>query len=354
MAISSKSPFLEECNSDQEAASNKMLYPEHPNVVTLHVESEIDIPFWYAIFRIFAPELKIKFNFVKHEGTGNEIRGKDYLLKRFNDDNQFVSDKSLICIDSDYDYLVSTTSNAKTVNSSKYIFQTYTYAIENYKCLPESLSCICVDATCNEEIEFDFEGFLRGYSEAIYELFIYTVYSKCKGIEELPINWKCDENIIFNGKQTDINDNGKAAINTIQIKTQKIADKIRENWMKKNRCFDVEIWQLKDNLENHYGVTSKNIYLFMNGHALEKVVQSALRMVVCKLKTKMHEKITDQNSVKKETKPNPHTRYEDAMPRFESLLKGSKAHFFHDCFLLKKIESDIKGYLEERNGKFDN
>ncbi len=53
--------------------------------------------------------------------------------------------RSLIaCVDSDYDFLLQgATNTSRKINRNKYIFQTYTYAIENYHCFAESLHEVC-------------------------------------------------------------------------------------------------------------------------------------------------------------------------------------------------------------------
>lgn len=75
--------------------------------------------------------------------------------------------RSLIaCVDSDYDFLLQgATNTSRKINRNRYIFQTYTYAIENYHCFAESLHEVCVQATLNDRSILDFNFYLKKYSE---------------------------------------------------------------------------------------------------------------------------------------------------------------------------------------------
>ncbi|TGO02534.1 hypothetical protein PN36_23425 [Candidatus Thiomargarita nelsonii] len=66
-------------------------------------------------------------------------RGKEEVLKIQ------AGEYLLLCVDSDYDYLLQdATEVSKRINQEPYIFQTYAYSIENYKCYAESLRGVCV------------------------------------------------------------------------------------------------------------------------------------------------------------------------------------------------------------------
>ena len=67
--------------------------------------------------------------------------------------------RSLIaCVDSDYDFLLQgATNTSRKINRSRYIFQTYTYAIENYHCFAESLHEVCVQVRLNVPFHFRFQ-----------------------------------------------------------------------------------------------------------------------------------------------------------------------------------------------------
>jgi len=138
-------------------------------IVRVFVENEDDIPFWKDIFDKFNLRTKI------HPASEISLaRGKKEVLKQKNRVGKFL----ILCVDSDYDYLLQGhTDNSKTINESPYIFQTYTYSIENYKCYAESLHRVMVRATLQDKQElFDYVRFLKEYSVIIYDLFIYSLH----------------------------------------------------------------------------------------------------------------------------------------------------------------------------------
>ena len=57
------------------------------------------------------------------------------------------------------------------------MFHTYAYAIENLQCYAPSLHDTCVAITLNDHRIFDFVDYLRQYSEAIFPLFVWSVWA---------------------------------------------------------------------------------------------------------------------------------------------------------------------------------
>lgn len=96
--------------------------------------------------------------------------------------------RSLIaCVDSDYDFLLQgATNTSRKINRNRYIFQTYTYAIENYHCFAESLHEVCVQATLNDRSILDFNSYLKRYSEIVYPLFSERLVLSPTGYLHLP------------------------------------------------------------------------------------------------------------------------------------------------------------------------
>lgn len=83
----------------------------------------------------------------------------------------------IACVDADYDYLLQgLTSTSQAVNYNPYVFHTYAYAIENLQCFAGSLHDVTVAVTLNDKNIFDFEEYLRQYSEAIFPLFVWNIW----------------------------------------------------------------------------------------------------------------------------------------------------------------------------------
>ncbi len=138
------------------------------NVIEIFVENEDDVPFWSHVFRQFYIPIRI------YPASKDSLaRGKEIVLKNLDRAGEFL----LLCVDSDYDYLLGeTTERSKQLNNNPFIFQTYTYSIENYKCFPEGLYQVVVETSLQDQQLFDFDDFIKRYSNIIYELFLYSFY----------------------------------------------------------------------------------------------------------------------------------------------------------------------------------
>ncbi|MDM8522004.1 DUF4435 domain-containing protein [Desulfococcaceae bacterium HSG8] len=320
---------------DYISASN-YFRPDIPkDQITVFVESEPDVPFWSRIFR------KCGFiNFkINPSVRGDSSRGKTVLIDIIKGDKNFLhfgkslrpSKLHLICMDSDYDYLLQEASdNFRLINQEgikDYVFQTYTYSIENYKCYAESLSDLCVEASHNNEFVFDFVQFMKEYSEIIYDLFLYS-FSFCK-------NGDSSFSIKDFGKCISLVDIIYDYTINIDILKQRVEEKI------KSFLIQIDMDELSENLQQ-LGLGKDNTYLFVNGHHIfDYVVFPILnRIAVKKLREKNRSEIEKCESATNENKK-----------RFSNLIKESdlKTLLNHNtdydsCFLMKKIKEDIERY----------
>jgi hypothetical protein len=350
------SEFLKEVDNDQEQAEN--LIEGEPGKVKLYVESDADIPFWYAIFKRFAPALRIEFDFYALSITAkpeepedntqkgeaeprHTVCGKDFLLNQVRLNKNFVGSHRLICVDSDYDYLVPETDNAMTIrDNNPYILQTYTYSTENYKCLAESLDCICVDATCSADQEFDFVRFLGEYSGIVYDLFLYSVYSRKKNFKK---TIECRGEVTL-GDSLNIHGNASSTLEKLKEKVKQLIEDID----KRNPEIKTEISTLRSELEER-GVAQKNAYLFIDGHKLfDGVVAPLLQQVVGKPKGEKHRQIrakAKESATDRETTGKWHQSYSEMTLDTRALLNVNKAHFYQACPPLDMIKQDIEDYL---------
>ena len=131
------------------------LYPKKARRrIIAYVESYDDIAFWRTLLEEFEDD-EHYFQVMLPSAT-SLAKGKKMVL--MNTLNTAELGRSLIaCVDSDYDFLLQgATNTSRKINRSRYIFQTYTYAIENYHCFAESLHEVCVQATLNDRSILDF------------------------------------------------------------------------------------------------------------------------------------------------------------------------------------------------------
>ena len=68
------------------------------------------------------------------------------------------------------------------VINNPYVFHTYAYAIENLQCYAPSLHDVTVAVTLNDHSIFNFEEFLKLYSESIHPLFVWSIWHYRQGI----------------------------------------------------------------------------------------------------------------------------------------------------------------------------
>ncbi len=175
--------LVENITSNYVQAANRFL-PDSRNVrrVVAYVESYDDIAFWRLLLEEFESDtlrfhVMLPTSYVETDGTSELQRGKKSAiyncLGRMSFGNNLIA-----CVDSDYDYLLqNSTKTSSIVNNSPYIFQTYTYSIENYLCYSGCLHHICVQSTLNDRRIIDFVSFLESYSRVIYPLFLWSVWA---------------------------------------------------------------------------------------------------------------------------------------------------------------------------------
>ena len=154
-------------------AANRLKPKKARNRIVAYVESYDDVSFWRSVFADFEDE---NFFFeVMLPSNKSLCKGKKSVL--MNKLGSRLGQNMVACVDSDYDYLLQgTTSTSRQINDSRYVFQTYAYAIENYQCYAESLHDACVMATLNDHALVDLEGFMTMYSQIAYPLFIWSVW----------------------------------------------------------------------------------------------------------------------------------------------------------------------------------
>ncbi|MCU0444651.1 MAG: DUF4435 domain-containing protein [Microscillaceae bacterium] len=289
--------------------------------VMVCTESENDEVFWQTIFAKFAPNLKISF-FYPHQTD----RGKKLILNLY---AQHLQSEFVLCIDSDYDYLLQNS----VICQNPFIFQTYANGRENYLCFAERLKNLAMQAGGLEEIDFDFEGFMTEYSKITFELFLYSVYFEKqaqRGFSQAEFN----QTIKLSGKI-------KARFGfqaELSALSQVIEGKIQEL---KSKYPTTEVVSLKTELQE-LGLKPENTYLFIDDHTIESITLVALRSAIENGKNEVIKKLRQlyQNDVKafQQNEAQYRTQFID----IETLMQENEG--FDNCFLLQKIQTDIQNF----------
>jgi uncharacterized protein YjgD (DUF1641 family) len=352
-------------SSDRQSAFNALRPKTTPRQILVYVEGFDDVSFWYNILSPYENQNNIKFKIQPYSNEENDkidnkfMDGKKGLQKLFGHTGR--GKYLIICLDSDYDYLFPEHSiKAKKINESDYIFQTYTYSIENLKCYSESLSGVCVQATQNTDEKIDFPAFFKNYSETIYPLFLWNLYFYSVKQEKKFTDDKFLEviKIIDTPK---LENNGKPVLDEIEKKVKEKIQKLQQEFPNDIKKIAHSLKTLKES-----GLLNSNAYLFIKGHALYDNVVLMLLKPLCRELISTHKeqikKLSEEEKKKlldkyaeelpedkiqkkaKKLKDDRDTNYKSTV-RIETLLSANDK--FKDCFLFKKIEKDIQVYLKE-------
>jgi hypothetical protein len=235
----------------------------------VHVEAAQDQRFWDTMFHHYVPRKRFHFIFHSRTWSGSLTSGVTQCLSF----TPYLSKDFFICIDSDYRYLMQ----ERGISIRNYIFQTYTYSIENHYCAAPGLDFVCERASGVQNGIFNFELFLQRYSEVIYELFLWYLFARSTGAFQLE-RWEFYQLIGLrrSGSYPDIKNNGKSEISLLNEKVQnKLRILKREHPM-------TDIEPLRKRM-NDLGVRPDNVYLFVRGHNLFDSVVAVGRKVCEKL-----------------------------------------------------------------------
>ena len=112
-------------------AANRLKPKKAKRRIVAYVESYDDVAFWRSVFADFEDENH--YFEVMLPSNKSLAKGKKSVL--MNQLGSRLGQNMVACVDSDYDYLLQgATATSRQINNSRYVFQTYAYAIENYQC----------------------------------------------------------------------------------------------------------------------------------------------------------------------------------------------------------------------------
>jgi Protein of unknown function (DUF4435) len=326
--------LLDNLNSDYWAASSALQPKNAPQKVLVYVESHEDVAFWRNILHSFESS-SVKFEINIPSVTSLE-KGKKAALAKSKDAGTHL----IICVDSDYDYLLQdTTEQSDTINSSKYIFQTYTYSLENLLCYSSSLHRVCVQATKNDNQLLDWEVLLVAYSQIIYKLFLWSVYFSLKQDTSTFTISDFNDTVKILDK-ADAANHFRTALEGLQ---RRVDAKLAE--LKSKFAAEVEsVERLSEQLKP-LGLDQDNTYLFVQGHTVkDNVVLMFLNPICAALKKEKETQIKDLAKGSKTQLTNELNHYRNQQSEHEVALNHNTE--FKDCFLYKKLHDDLTEYVK--------
>ncbi len=335
------SSLKDNLNSRYFEAANSLASKKGRQRIVAYVESYDDILFWRSVLSVFENERRY-FEVMLPSHKKLE-RGKKSVLMNFLDnggrrkaENKVLGDAMIACVDADYDYMLqNATAQSRQVLQNPYVFHTYAYAIENMQCYAPSLHDVCVMVTLNDHRIFDFQDYMRQYSEAIFPLFVWSVWAYRTG------NY---HHFTLSDMARVIDPGGFNVMDP-----QSSIDHLRKKVSSKVRQLQA---QFPDNKEAYLetkesvkalGVTPQTTYLYVQGHSLfDNVVVPILTKVCNRLRMERQEEI--QRTARHHTqKKNEMSCYEHSLQDIRQMLKKNMGYRFAPEFL--HIQQDMQDFL---------
>lgn len=315
-------------------AANRLTSKKARRRIVAYVESYDDIFFWRSVLSRFEND-KLYFEVMLPARSNHLERGKKAALM------SLVSDKvgrdMIACVDADYDYLIQgATFTSQKILDSKYVFHTYAYAIENLQCYAPSLHDVCVGVTLNDHSIFDMAEYLRQYSQAIFPLFVWSIWHYRNGSYGR-------FSILDFLKSIELGKFSLAsAENILQHLRKKVARKV-DTLRHENPGAKESYLAVKEDLKR-LGVTPDTTYLYIQGHHLfDKVVSPMMEKVCSAL---IHQRQTEiaHQSMHSTQRSNELSCYANSLSDVTTMLK--KNYGYQTSTHFNRILKDIEEYLE--------
>ncbi len=316
-------------------AAHKLYSKKARRRIVAYVESYDDIAFWRTLLEEFEDD-EHYFQVMLPSAT-SLAKGKKTVL--MNTLNTAELGKSLIaCVDSDYDFLLQgATATSRKVNRNKYIFQTYTYAIENYHCYADSLHEVCVQATLNDRYVLDFNKFMERYSEIVYPLFLWNVWF-----------YRMHDTYTFPMYEL----HGCTSLHDVSIKhpyrtlddVQKRVETKLSELRKRFPYYIDKVAELAKDLKN-LGLMPETAYLYMQGHHVMDNVVMKILTPVCILLRREREQEIKRLAEHNEQFRNELTCYQNSQVNVEIMLKKNIA--YKKLYQYQWLREDLREYLNK-------
>lgn len=323
-------------NSAYVEAANRLSSKKSRRRIVAYVESYDDVFFWRTVLSRYENS-KRYFEVMLPSHTTLGRGKKTVLMNRLG--NQ-LGECMIACVDADYDYLMNgATQTSQMIIGNPYVLHTYAYAIENLQCYAPSLHNVCVMVTLNDHSVFDFEDYMGRFSQAIFPLFVWSI-------------WHYRRSIYGQFTITDINhiaELGGFSIHNPQLSIDKLKHKVRSkvNALQRLHPDAKESYlQLKHELIE-MGVTPETTYLYIQGHHLfDKIVMPIMGRVCSQLIQEREQEIRRQ-AVHDTQRRNELSCYSNSIQEISQMLKKNMGYMESEPF--RRIQQDVERLLQREN-----
>ncbi len=324
-------------NSAYIEAMNKLNGKKARQRIIAYVESYDDVFFWSNLLRPLETE-KYYFEVVLPSRT-SLCKGKKIALS--NDLGERLGRYMIACVDADYDYLMQgATHTSKEVCANPYVFHTYVYAIENFQCYAPALQGVCVMATLNDRHIFDFEGFVRRYSETVWPLFVWNVwcyrYGTYKQFSML------DFYHIVQLSQLNYYHPEQTLERLRHVVNSKIS-RLQRQFPQGKKTYKPLLNELLA-----LGLTPQTAYLYMRGHDLFDGIVTPLLGGICEALRREREREIRQLAEHNVQMQNELAAYQNAAAPVEEMLRKHTA--YTACPQYLQVQADVRAFLAGLSG----
>ena len=297
-------------------AANKLRPKASRRKIIAYVESYDDIFFWRTVLSSLETP-QVAFQVMLPSRSKRLERGKKAVLMNLLGNR--VGDEMIACVDADYDYLIQgKTHQSEFMLNNPYVIHTYVYAIENYQCYAPSLHNVCVMATLNDHLLFDFNQFLSEYTPALFPLFVWSIMLYRKG--EYHHFTITDFNIVATIKHMRMSQMGEAVDKVRHKAFVKVKELQRKLPGRKE-----EYLKTKDSLLA-LGVTPDTTYFYMQGHHLFDNVVAPTMQSVCDELRREREREIKSKALHSLQMQNELSAYTKAQSDISSMLKKNQGY----------------------------
>ena len=334
-------------NSQYIAAANALKGKSSRRRIVAYVESYDDIYFWRTVLSRFENERRY-FEVMLPSHQKLERGKKSVLMNFIHTDRERMSQSDsplgpdmIACVDADFDYLLQgATEQSKLVLQSPFVFHTYAYSIENLQCYAPSLHNVCVAVALNDRRIFDFEDYLRQYSEAIFPLFIWAVWAYRTG-HHTQFSMSDFSRVIDPGRF-----NVQDPQPSLDHLRRKVNSRVRQL-----------LHQFPGNKESYLkvkesvkllGVTPQTTYLYIQGHHLfDTVVLPILNKVCNRLRMERQDEIA-RTAVHHLQRENEMSCYEHSLQDIRQMLKKNTGYILSEPY--QRTQHDVEQYFKAAEG----
>ena len=312
-------------NSQYMTAANALRPQSSRRKIVAYVEAYDDVLFWRMVLSQFENDKRyFEIMLPTKSGDGHRIlgRGKKSAIHTL---LRGTGQDMIACVDADYDYLMQgATEISHMVLDTPFVFHTFAYAIENLQCYAEALHNVCVMVTLNDHRIFDFAAFLRGYSEAVWPLFVWSValyrMDKYNAMtisdmdKVITVGHICAENALY-------------IIDKVRAKVQQRVSQLR----KSHPDVATTVSSVREDVKR-LGITPETTYLFIHGHNLFDKVVAPLVGDVCKQLVREREDEIHRQSIHRTQMNNELSCYANSLQDITSMLKKNTGYMMSPVF----------------------